>query len=155
MAIFLDSGILLRAVHRSDPQYSEVRSSIVLLIGQGTPLFTGLQHFAEFWNVCTRPFGERGGFNLPSVEAARRLRRIERGVKLLTETPLTPEIWKSLILKHGVRGVQVHDARTAALMLTHSIASVLTLNKSDFMRFEADGIVPTTPTQLLAASKSE
>lgn len=153
MAIFLDSGILLRAVHRSDPQYSEVRGSIAQLIAQGTSLFTGLQHFAEFWNVCTRPFGERGGFNLPSVEAARRLRRIERGVKVLTETPLTPVIWKSLILKHGVRGVQVHDARTAALMLTHSITSLLTLNNNDFLRYASDGIVAATPAQFIADSK--
>ena len=55
MAVFVDSGILLRALHRSGPFYPEVRSAIRALIGQGTPVFTGLQQFAEFWNVSTRP----------------------------------------------------------------------------------------------------
>jgi len=149
MAVFIDSGILLRAVHRSDPRYLEVRKSIAHLASHDTPLFTGLQHFAEFWNVCTRPIGERGGFNLPLDEAARRLRRIERGVKLLTETPITPEIWKSLVQKHGVKGVQVHDARTVALMMTHAVTKLLTLNKSDFLRYEGDGLVASTPAEML------
>ena len=147
MPVFVDSGILLRALHRSDPFYPEVRSAIRALIGQRTPIFTGLQQYAEFWNVSTRPPGERGGFDLSVDEASRRLRRIERGVRVLTETPVTPEIWKSLVHKHAVRGVQVHDARTAALMLTHSLGELLTLNKSDFTRYETDGIKPMTPAE--------
>ena len=151
MAVFVDSGILLRVVHRVDPLYAEVRASIRFLVQQESPIFTGLQQFAEFWNVSTRPPGQRGGFNLPLDEVARRLRRIERGVKILTETPLTPEIWKTLVHKHGVKGVQVHDARTAALMLTHSLTDLLTLNKVDFIRYRQDGLAPRTPSELVAS----
>ena len=150
MPVFVDTGILLRAVHRSDPVYPDVRSAIRVLVGQKTPVFTGLQQLAVFWNVTTRPPGERGGFDLSLDEAARRLRRIERGIRVLTDTPITPEIWKSLIQKHSVRGVQVHDARTAALMLTYSLTDLLTLNKSDFTRYESDGIAPVTPAELAA-----
>lgn len=150
MAVFVDTGILLRALHRGDPFYSEVRGAVRHLLDEKTAVFTGLQQFAEFWNVSTRPPGERGGFNLPPDEAARRLRRIERGVKVLTETPLTPEIWKGLIQKHAVRGVQVHDARAVALMLTHAITRLLTLNKADFTRYQSDGIDTITPAELLA-----
>jgi predicted nucleic acid-binding protein len=82
MSVFVDTGILLRAVHRGDPQYPQIRAAIRSLVKQATPILTGLQHFAEFWNVCTRPAGARGGFGLPPEEAARRLRRIERGVKV-------------------------------------------------------------------------
>lgn len=151
MPVFVDSGILLRAVHRTDPNYAEVRGAIRLLLKSADPIFTGLQQLAEFWNVCTRPPGARGGFSLPLEEAARRLRRIERGVRILTETPLTPEIWKTLVQRHGVQGVQVHDTRTAALMLTHSLTNLLTLNKADFVRYAPDGLRPTTPTELLAS----
>lgn len=147
MAVFVDSGILLRALHHSDPFYPAVRKVIRALINQRTPIFTGLQQYAEFWNVSTRPPGERGGFDLSLDEASRRLRRIERGVRVLTETPVTPEIWKSLIQKHGVRGVQVHDARAVALMLTHSLSDLITLNKADFTRYVSDGIQPTTPAE--------
>lgn len=149
MPVFVDSGILLRAVHRADPLYPEVRSAIRSVLRDRPPLLTGLQQFAEFWNVSTRPPAERGGFNLSVDEVARRLRRIERGAKVLTETPLTPGIWKSLVQTHGVRGVQVHDARTVALMLTHSITQLLTLNKADFLRYERDGIVVMTPAEFL------
>ena len=151
MPVFVDSGILLRAMHRTDPFYPAVRSAIRLLVSQRTPVFTGLQQFAEFGNVTTRPPGERGGFDLPLNEAARRLHRIERGVKVLTETPLTPEIWKTLVQEHGVQGVQVHDARTAALMLTHSLTELLTLNKADFTRYEPNGIKSLTPAELVAS----
>lgn len=151
MAVFVDTGILLRALHRSDPFYAEVRSAIRALIGQRTPIFTGLQQYAEFWNVSTRPPGDRGGFDLSLEEASRRLRRIERGVRVLTETPVTPEMWKSLVHKHGVRGVQVHDARTVAHMLTHSLSDLITLNKTDFTRYEPDGIKPATPAEYAGA----
>ncbi|MEK6677048.1 MAG: PIN domain nuclease [Planctomycetota bacterium] len=151
MSAFIDTGILLRAVHHADPFYPEVRAAVRQLISTRIPIFTGLQHFAEFWNVCTRPPSQRGGFNLSIEETERRLRRIERGVRLLTDTPLTPEIWKSLVHKHAVRGVQVHDARTVALMLTHSLTELVTLNKADFIRYRSDGITPITPAELLAS----
>lgn len=153
MAVLVDSGILLRAMHRADPFYAEVRGAVRQLLLDRTAIFAGLQQFAEFWNVSTRPPGERGGFNLPLDETARRLRRIERGVRVLTETPLTPEIWKSLVQKYGVRGVQVHDARTVALMLTHSLKRLVTLNKADFARYLADGIIATAPAEIVAASR--
>lgn len=105
MAFFLDSGILLRAVHRSDPRYTEVRSAVRGLLKHNTPIFTGLQHLAEFWNVTTRPPGERGGFNLPLDEAARKLTQICRGVRIIIEMPGTPDIWKTFIDKCGVKGV--------------------------------------------------
>jgi len=151
MPVFVDSGILLRAVHRTDPHYAEVRGAIRLLLKRAEPILTGLQQLAEFWNVCTRPPGARGGFNLPLEEAARRLRRIERGFRIQTESPLTPEIWKALVQRHGVQGVQVHDTRTVALMLTHSLTELLTLNKADFVRYAPDGLRPTTPAELLAS----
>jgi len=153
MAVFVDSGILLRVMHRGDPFYAEVRGAVRRLLRANTPLFTGLQQFAEFWNVCTRPSGERGGFNLTPDEAAKRLLRIERGVRILTETPLTPEIWKKIVHKHAVRGVQVHDARCVALMLTHTLTDLLTLNKADFTRYQRDGIVPLTPGEVLAPAE--
>lgn len=151
MAYFLDSGILLRAVHRGDPRYPEVRAAVRGLLGRKIPVLTGLQHLAEFWNVTTRPPGERGGFNLPLSEAARKLDQICRGVKIITEMPGTPDTWKTLVQKHGVKGVQVHDARTAALMLTHSLTNLLTLNKADFVRYQIEGIAAVTPAELLAS----
>jgi predicted nucleic acid-binding protein len=69
---------------------------------------------------------------------------------MLTETPLTPEIWKNLVYRYAVRGVQVHDACTVALMLTHSLSELVTLNKGDFTRYEPEGIKPVTPAEFAA-----
>ena len=73
-------------------------------------------------------------------------------MKILTETPLTPEIWKTLMEMHGIKGVQVHDARTVALMLTHSLTELRTLNKTDFTRYESEGIKPITPVEFVAST---
>jgi len=145
MAVFVDSGILLRALHRGDPNYPDVRNTFRSLLTKRETIFAGLQQLAEFWNVSTRPASARGGFDLSTEEASRRLNRIERAVTILTETPITPEIWKRLVRDYRVRGVQVHDARTVALMLTHSVSDLITLNKSDFVRYESAGINPITP----------
>jgi predicted nucleic acid-binding protein len=152
MAVFVDSGILLRAVHRTDSKHAEVREAIRTLLRQADAIFTGLQQLSEFWNVCTRPPGNRGGFDLSVEETDRRLRRIERGFSVLVERPVTVEIWKTLVRKHGVRGVQVHDARVVALMLTHSLNNLLTLNKADFLRYQSDGLKPMTPLELVSST---
>lgn len=39
------------------------------------------------------------------------------------------------MVERRVSGVQVHDARLAAVMKTHGIARIVTFNVSDFDRF--------------------
>jgi predicted nucleic acid-binding protein len=43
--------------------------------------------------------------------------------------------WRELISAHDVRGVQVHDAKLAAAMLTHDVFHILTFNGADFARY--------------------
>jgi predicted nucleic acid-binding protein len=44
-------------------------------------------------------------------------------------------IWRRLVVAHHVRGVQVHDARLAAIMQTYGLTHILTLNQTDFLRY--------------------
>src|SRR2546421_132379 len=132
MHVFLDSGILLRVVHRRDPAHKVTRDAIRAMAKRRDTFCAGLQQFAEFWNVSTRPLSARGGFARSVQETGRKLSRIERGATVLIDTPLTVSIWKKLVRSHAIRGVQVHDARVVALMLTHSIWTLITLNKKDF-----------------------
>ncbi len=46
----------------------------------------------------------------------------------------------------GVSGVQVHDARLAAVMNVNNVSHLLTLNSKDFERFT--GITPIHPDDL-------
>jgi len=66
----------------------------------------------------------------------------------LPDTDQVYSIWRSLVITQNVRGVQVHDARLAAIMQAYGISRILTLNDQDFLRF-AD-IQPIHPNQLQA-----
>jgi predicted nucleic acid-binding protein len=146
MLVLVDSGILLRLLERTDPQHGVIRGAVRALRGRGEILVTAPQNASEFWNVCTRPVTARGGFGLSITDADRRLRVIERLFRVVPESPSAYPNWRLLLVTHGVRGVQVHDARLVALMQVHGITHVLTLNGVDFARYP--GIVAIDPASL-------
>ena len=146
MQILADSGILLRLFEPGDPRTDAVLRTIAALEAQGDTLVTAAQNIAEFWNVCTRPATARGGFGLSLAVAEQRLQRVERGFTLLPELPTTYAIWRGLIVAHAVLGKQVHDARLAALMLSHGVTHLVTLNARDFARYPTlTAIDPAAP----------
>ena len=100
------------------------------------------QIIAEFWCVATRPAANNGlGFTLAQTLAE--VTKIEAFLELLPDTPsLYPE-WRRLVVAHGVRGVQVHDARIAASMNVHGLRRVLTFNGADFVRFGVEVLHPS------------
>jgi predicted nucleic acid-binding protein len=68
---------------------------------------------------------------------------LERVFLLLPESPDTYEHWKQLVESRSVLGVQVHDARLAALMMVSGVTHLLTLNGSDFKRYtEIEAVSP-------------
>jgi predicted nucleic acid-binding protein len=148
MRYLLDTGVLLRLLNRQAPEHSGVRAAVRQLKSQGHECATTLQNLCEFWNVCTRPESARGGLGLTFDEARRRLRTIERIALIVADSPHTYSRWKQLVEQLQVRGVQVHDARLAALMDVHGIRHLLTLNPQDFARFEH--LVVQTPQQIAA-----
>ncbi len=135
MRILADSGILLRLFDLTDPRHAAAQGAVRALLIQGHELVTAAQNIAEFWNVCTRPDTARGGFGLSLVETELRLQRLERDFALLPELPTTYAIWRGLVVAHAVLGKQVHDARLAALMLSHGVTHLVTLNGRDFTRY--------------------
>jgi predicted nucleic acid-binding protein len=148
MLVLLDSGILLRLVNRADVLHKDVRAAVRALRARGDTLTVATQNIAEFWNVCTRPTSARGGLGLTIEETARKLRLVERLTQVVPDTPVAYPIWKQLVVRHGVSGVQVHDARLVALMTAQGIPQILTLNAPDFKRYS--GIAAITPAELVA-----
>jgi predicted nucleic acid-binding protein len=47
------------------------------------------------------------------------------------------------VTAHAISGKQVHDARLAAIMEAHGVASILTFNTRDFSRYP--GLTATDP----------
>jgi predicted nucleic acid-binding protein len=149
MLIEADSGILLRLINRADAQHARVRASARILKQRGDVLVTTAQNLAEFWNVCARPVTARGGFGLSLAETQRRLRLLERRVRILPDSSASFPIWRQLVVAQAVMGVQVHDARLMTLMMTHGVTHLFTLNPGDFNRYPS--ITVLTPSDLLAA----
>ena len=149
MRYLLDTGILLRLVHPTDPQHQDLVGALDRLKSRGDTFYCGMQNVAEFWNVTTRPATARGGLGLTPPEAHRRLAIIELAVEVLTDSAASYTEWKRLVVLHAVSGVQVHDAKLVALMNVERVTHLLTLKPSDFKRFAP--LTTTTPGDVLAA----
>lgn len=145
MAIYLvDTNVLLRLVDRTHPLHPIVRTALRKLRAAGHKLRATSQNFVESWNVATRPVA-RNGFGLTPAEADRLLRLAERLFPLLPDSPAVYPEWRRLVVTFGVSGVQVHDARLVASMITHGVTHILTFNTSDFTRYATGGIVAVDP----------
>jgi predicted nucleic acid-binding protein len=144
-AYLLDTNILLRLSLPGGPYDARVVSAVERLVAEEATLFYTLQNAAEFWNVCTRP-RERNGLGLTLPETDRRLQLIEEQFLFLPETEATYAQWRRIVMECGVSGVQVHDARLAAVMNVNNVSHLLTLNPQDFKRFT--GLTPIHPDDL-------
>ena len=69
----------------------------------------------------------------PSRVAAE-IMAILRLFHLLSYTTEVIEIWRGMVLTHGVSGKQTHDAHLVAIMQVHSVAAILTFNGGHFTR---------------------
>ena len=74
------------------------------------------------------------------------LELIEQEFLFLPETEAPYPRWRRIVRECGVSGVQVHDARLAAVMNVNNISYLLTLNPRDFQRFS--GFTPVHPDDL-------
>lgn len=133
--VLLDSNILIRWLQPRDPAFSVIEESIAQFAHEGSILCYTSQNLAEFWNVLTRP-ADRNGYGLTPIQEDLHAQQLERRFRLLPDNLAVPEEWRRLQVASGVSGVQVHDARLAAAMRVHGVRRILTLNKSDFVRFE-------------------
>ena len=141
----IDTNVLLHLFRIDDPLHQLIKSTLSDLNGQGTGLYFSLQNIAEFWNVCTRPV-ERNGFGLSIPETNRCVQQIERTMTFLPDTDQVYSTWRQLVIANNVRGVQMHDARLAAIMRAYSLTYILTLNQPDFLRYS--DIQAVHPNQL-------
>lgn len=130
----IDSNILIRWVKPDATDYSLLNQVIETLLQRGDLLFYTSQNLAEFWNACTRPV-ERNGFGLTSEETDARATLIEGALQILPDLPEVHLVWRRLIVRYRVSGVQVHDARLVASMIVHGVRRILTFNDRDFSRY--------------------
>ena len=92
------------------------------------------------------PDRSSGGLGLSVAATEMRLRLVERHFPVLPDSPAIYEKWKTLVLAHKVRGVNVHDARVVATMMIHGVTHILTANVKDFQRYP--DITVVAPNQI-------
>jgi predicted nucleic acid-binding protein len=140
----VDSNILLRWVKPDHSDYPVIVSATDAILRQDGVLCYTSQNVAEFWNACTRPI-DRNGYGLSSKETDRKAKYFEERLRLLPDSPAVHEVWRRLLITHGVLGVQVHDAHLVAAMHVHGVKRVLTFNAKDFVRYaEIEAVHPRT-----------
>ena len=130
----VDTNVILRVTKQDDPLFPEVSRAIGALLAADTTLFYTYQNIAEMWNVMTRA-AENNGFGLTTKRALIELETIERAMSMLPEDESSYQRWRGLLQTYNIRGVQVHDTRLVAAMLTQGVKHILTFNASHFARF--------------------
>lgn len=147
MEILVDTNILLRRIHRRDPQHRQARDAVNRLRTEGHRLCVSEQNLIEFWVVCTRPV-DNNGLGLAPALVERILARLERAVVRLPDSDAVYVEWRRLVSAHAVSGKSAHDARIVATMTVHGITRILTFNVEDFARYK--GIQAMHPAQVIA-----
>jgi predicted nucleic acid-binding protein len=112
---------------------------------EGATLHYSHQNIAELWNAMTRPVA-RNGFGLTAAEAEREVGAIEAGMSFLPDNEAIYREWRRIIVQHAVSGVQVYDARLVATVLVYGIRHILTLNVTDFSRYQ--GLIAIHPNNI-------
>jgi predicted nucleic acid-binding protein len=151
VSILLDTNILLRRAQPSHPSHALAVDSVARLLAAGEAVHFTLQNIAEFWNVATRR-AEHNGLGFPAAVTLTEVEKIEAAFELLPDTPPIYTEWKSLVVRHGVVGVKVHDARLVAAMSVHGVRRLLTFNAADFPRY---GIEVVEPAAVLSAPRAQ
>ncbi len=134
MRIVLDTNVVLRNAITADAEHAEVVNALEHLIRRGHELCISMQVAAEFWVVATRD-ADKNGLGLTTAQAGRETRTILDTYTLIFDAQHVPSIWIDLCIRNAVRGRQAHDARLAALMLAQGITHIISLNKTDFVRY--------------------
>jgi predicted nucleic acid-binding protein len=121
------------------------------LLARNNQLYITSQNIIEFWVVATRPTTVNGfGWNIK--QTLEEIEQILHQFPQLQETPQIFTYWLNLVTTYQIAGKRVHDARLVAVMLTHGVTHLLTLNPDDFRNIS--GIVVVHP-QAISEAGSE
>jgi len=147
MRYLVDTDVLLRYCDQDDGEHAVCVSAIRSLVAQGENVCLCAQVLIEHWAVATRP-ASVNGLGLDPDEADRQLAAATLALPCLPEPPDMAERWRKVARDNAVRGKQAHDARIVALMHSHGISHILTLNTDDFARYQ--GVTPVSPAEVIA-----
>ena len=142
----LDTNVLLRLSDSASPDQARMFAAISQILAQTDECCITAQVLIELWVVATRPVGVNGlGWTIEQADSA--IAQLTARFSLLQETEAIYPTWRNLVNTHRVIGKRTHDLRLIAVMMTHTVTHLLTLNVRDFPNIS--GITIVHPQTLL------
>lgn len=136
----LDTNIILRFTDSDSAEYELINNVISQILVEGGQCLITAQVITEFWVVATHPITVNGlGWTVEKTEQA--VQMLINQFDLLEKTPAIFPQWLSLVTSYRISGKRTHDVRIQAVMLTHNISHLLTLNPQDFVAIEGLEII--------------
>jgi predicted nucleic acid-binding protein len=139
--ILVDTSIWGRLADKSDPLHDKAKLALQKVIRNSMVPAVAAQSLYEFWVIATRPVANNG-LGWQPVRAAGWMKKLPQTCRLIPEDPRILGVWERLVTSHSTSGKGAHDARLVAVMELHGIASILTFNVKDFVRY---GVVVVDP----------
>ena len=137
---------MVRYVNQDDSEHLLVCQALRQLIVAGQTICIVPQVIYEFWSVCTRPIANNG-LALSTNEAYLQVEILLDAFTLIPDASGLFVRWLDLCRTYEVCGRNTHDARIVANMLENQVNTLLTLNTTDFKRFdEINCLSPKTVT---------
>ena len=133
---FVDTNVLLRAIHHTLPNHLEANALIYQMWDNDVELWISRQVIREYLVQVTHP----NTFRVPETLAdiMEDIANIRSLFRIADETHETTEQLLKLLQKYPTVGKQVHDANIVATMLVNGIDTLLTINVADMKRFSAE-----------------
>jgi predicted nucleic acid-binding protein len=139
---FVDTNVLLRAIIPTLSLHNQAEALIQSMWEEDTELWISRQIIREYLVQATH----QNSFNPPLTveQVISQLDVIQTLFRIADETADVTAQLLALLKQYPTRGKQVHDTNIVATMLVHEIPTLLTINVSDFKRFD-DKISLITP----------
>lgn len=132
--VLTDTNIWLRVVDPGAVHHANAVEAVAHLLTEGHEVCLCPQNLIEFWAVATRPVDANGlGWSVENTAAE--IANLETRFTCLPDTPDILGFWKRLVQGGAIRGKRTHDARLAAVYLSHRAQALLTFNRDDFAAF--------------------
>ncbi len=142
MSWLIDTNILVRLRDTDSQHHLACIRAVERLRERRESLCICTQVAIEFFVVTTRP-RDVNGIGMTCEEALQDLRDMRGLFVWLSEPSNIDWMWERLIEKYRVTGKAAHDVRLLALMVSHGVGNLLTLNVSHFKRFaEIEAVSP-------------
>jgi predicted nucleic acid-binding protein len=130
---------LVAASASGAPFHREAIQALDKLHGSKVETWISRQVLRELLAPLSRP--QAWGGDVDPVLLAGHAERLLKLYKVAEETAVTTARLLDFVRDSQARGKQVHDASIAALMVSHGIRRLLTLNTAHFERFKPDLIL--------------